>query len=314
MVLFRKLAFASTFATFLLVAIGGLVRATKSGLGCGTDWPDCSGRLIPMLHTRALAIEYAHRVAAAAVVMLIAALAVVAIVRFRRSRRVVWPCVGALAIVLSQALLGAVVVKLELEAVAVVLHLATAMVLVAVLVYLCGAVLASERRFADAADPGVARLAATAAATTLALLLLGSYVTGSGAGFVFPDWPLMNGRVVPDLSRDLYAIHFLHRAFSVLTGVVVAAAVLKVMRRKSEMPLAASLAQVAAGLFAVEILIGAANVWTGLNPVAVTAHLIVGVLIWASLVAVVVVVHPALRPSLEESAVGSPRAALEPGR
>ena len=75
---FRKLAIVSTGATILLIAIGGLVRATKSGLGCGTDWPHCAGKLVPALETRAEIIEFSHRAAASVVVVLLGLLAVTA--------------------------------------------------------------------------------------------------------------------------------------------------------------------------------------------------------------------------------------------
>ena len=67
---FQKLSLGSTAATILLVAIGGLVRATKSGLGCGTDWPHCQGHLVPSMESRAVVIEYSHRVTATVVVVL----------------------------------------------------------------------------------------------------------------------------------------------------------------------------------------------------------------------------------------------------
>jgi heme A synthase len=69
----------------------------------------------------------------------------------------------------------------------------------------------------------------------------------------------------------------------------------------------------ALGLFAVEILIGALNVWTDLNAAAVTAHLLTGALIWSSLVAVAVSSHPALQRVAGEETVVSVRPALEGG-
>ncbi len=294
----RRLALASTVATFILVAIGGLVRATKSGLGCGTDWPDCAGDVIPFFGSRAVIIEFSHRLMASVVVVLLAILAIAAWRHRDQSRRVMWSAIAAFGFVLFQALLGAAVVVFELEADLVVLHLAAAMTLVATLIFLAANASVADGSLEPPSDPKLARRARVAAAGVLALLLVGSYVTGRGAGYVFPDWPLMDGRLIPDLARDTHAIHFLHRSLAAAVGVIVFALGLSVVRRKNDLPLQARFAHAAMGLYGLQVLIGALNVWNpppGMaNEIFVTAHLATAALIWGSLVAIAVTSAPAL--------------------
>jgi heme A synthase len=310
---FRLLSLASTGTTLVLVTIGGLVRATRSGLGCGTDWPHCSGKLVPALQSRAVIIEYSHRVTASLVVVLLGTLALLAWRRLRSYKHLVWGSTIAFGLVLFQAVLGAVVVKLELEAESVVLHLATAMSLLAVLVYVvAGAYGADDKLPAPPTDRSVTRRAAGAAGAVLALLMVGSYVSGTpGAGLAFGDWPLMNGHIVPDLSAAPAALHFLHRVLAAGVGIVVAVVALRIIRSKDVMPLQARFAHAALGSFSIEILLGAANVWTGLNPVVVTAHLFVGTVVWVSLVAISVTSRPTVVASTVERHPGPSRPALD---
>ncbi|MDP8957401.1 MAG: COX15/CtaA family protein, partial [Actinomycetota bacterium] len=122
----RALALGSTILTALLIGVGGVVRATGSGLGC-PGWPKCFGRWVPPLEYHAI-IEYTHRLIASIDVVLIAALAVVAFAFFRRRPPVLVPALAALFLVLLQAALGAVVVRGQLEAFLVTAHFSTAMI------------------------------------------------------------------------------------------------------------------------------------------------------------------------------------------
>ena len=215
---FQKLTIATTASTVLLIAAGGLVRATDSGLGC-PGWPTCFGRWIPPLETHAI-IEYSHRLLATVAVVLIAAQAVVAWRSYRRVRQILVPSIAALVLVFVQAGLGGIVVAGELEATLVTLHFATAMTLLGVLVNItansfCYVKLPLKGPSIAGSDPRFARLTAWTAAAAFVLLIVGAYVRAEGAGLAFRDWPLMDGRLVLSLG-GVATLMFVHRVLAAL--------------------------------------------------------------------------------------------------
>jgi heme A synthase len=143
-------------------------------------------------------------------------------------------------------------------------------------------------------DRSISRASLGAALSVFVLLLVGSYLSGTGGTGGFRDWPLMGGNVVPDLAVEAQAIHFFHRALAAIVGVIVFVVCFKVMRRKVQLPIAARFAHIGLGLFAIEVLIGAANIWTELNSGIVTAHLALGAATWSALVGMAAVTSPSL--------------------
>src|SRR5512144_1581666 len=77
---FRRLADLTVLVTFLLIIVGGIVRVSDSGLGCGPGgsgtkgWPLCGGDVIPLVGDENRLIEFSHRLLATVVVILIALL------------------------------------------------------------------------------------------------------------------------------------------------------------------------------------------------------------------------------------------------
>jgi heme A synthase len=123
------------------------------------------------------------------------------------------------------------------------------------------------------------------------LIGLGAYVRGQGAGLAFLDWPLMNGRLLPDFGVEIQVVHFLHRAFAVVVAALLVALLVRVLRDRPWPHPAAVVAVIGAGLFVVQVLVGAAQVWTRLAEAPVIAHVALAGLVWGSLVAVALCVR-----------------------
>jgi heme o synthase len=275
---FRRLAVVTIAATFALIAVGGLVRATDSGLGC-PDWPRCFGRLVPPAELHAW-IEHSHRLVASVVMLLVAAL-VVAAWRTGQDRVVRRAAVAALVLVLAQALIGAFVVWWKLRADSVTLHLATALALVALLIYIGF----RDRWPADPArrqgqDRGFVRLVGVGTGLLYLQMLVGSTVTGHHAGLAYPLRVLL-----PDLGPGVARIQLLHRTLAVVVGALIVATWVLARRSQRDHPTVTRLAGYAAGLVAVQIGLGVANVANRLSALTVVPHLAVGALLWGTMVA-----------------------------
>ncbi|MEX2246256.1 MAG: COX15/CtaA family protein, partial [Dehalococcoidia bacterium] len=103
---------------------GGIVRVTGSGLGC-PDWPLCHGQFLPSLDL-ATRIEWTHRLLALLSGIGVAAVAVWTLARHRDRRALAGLSVLAGVLFLLQAVIGAVVVLLDLPHTWVTAHLANA--------------------------------------------------------------------------------------------------------------------------------------------------------------------------------------------
>lgn len=131
----------------------------------------------------------------------------------------------------------------------------------------------------------------TAASTAVALilfvqLLLGAWVAGLNAGHAAYDWPLMNGRLVPELdfsqgilwtlTHDPFLLHFLHRWWA---WIAVAALVWLARRVRKSDRLASIAVHSAFGLM---VLLGIATVMTEVSLWVAAMHQLMGALLVAS--------------------------------
>jgi protoheme IX farnesyltransferase len=328
---FGRLALATAATTYLLVVIGAIVRSTGSGMGC-PDWPTCHGAWIPPLGDGAAWIEWIHRGVAVIVGLLVLALAWLAWRAWRedRSRRsILFASIGAVALTGFQAWLGRITVATNNAGEWVTAHLAAALLLLGLLVFIYVRARYPGGFAGRGASQRLTLLLAFSAACVFAVLMFGSQVTATGSALVFPDWPLFDGLLLPDFSDDpglasLQLIHFLHRFVAAAVGVVVLAAAWACWRavRAASVPPAErmlGLAGTAAALYAVQVIVGALQITTGLAAWAVALHLALGAAIWALLAGALFVGYfsarsvPAGEPSDETAAPARNAGAEAPG-
>jgi heme A synthase len=293
---FRRLVTLTIVATFVLIVIGGVVRVSESGLGCGPagsgthGWPLCEGRVLPFLEANAV-IEFSHRVAAAVVGILILLLAWRAFRDLREHRWLVRGSVAAALLVFVQAALGGLTVENNLHEVLVAAHLGLAMLLLAVLLGLRRWSLEGSPTPASAA--GLLRpLAVTALILLFATIVAGGYMAGTeeegvagstaaGAHLACgTEFPACLGRAMPFGLGEMVDVHLTHRAFMYLAAVAILALVVVARRRGVRSPAF----PIAALLLAGQILLGALNVWLGEHGELVVAHLTLGTLLWGTVV------------------------------
>jgi heme a synthase len=299
----RGVAIAAAATTFLLIAIGALVRATGSGLGC-SGWPKCSpNHWLPPLTYHAV-IEYSHRMTAFVDIVLVGVLLLVAWRRYRTVPRVFRSATAAAGLIVVQAVLGGIVVKGDLAALLVTAHFAAAMILAATLVYATVASFTVAAHLTVKAD-GLATFARIVAASVFALLVVGAYVRGQDAGLAFTDWPLMSGSVIPSLGHIPAALMFAHRVLAVVVAGVVGILVIRALRERASRRSVAVMALVAAGFYAIQVILGAVLVWSRLSAPARVAHVTVAGLIWGAVVAAAALARVVPSPPAAEAALTS---------
>jgi len=279
---FIGLASTTALLTIGLVIFGAVVRVTDSGLGCGSDWPLCDGRVIPPLDNITAWIEWLHRLFAALIGLLGLATLAVAIRAYRQQDRMVLGATVVAAILfVVQSALGAIVVIFELPPTFVTLHLGTAMLLLGALIV--AAVVAWHQPRRHYQRDHVTTLAYANAAFTLVIILTGALVRGSGATLACTDWPLCNGSIIPFGQGQLAMIHMIHRFSVAALGVTLAILVWQVYRTRSE-GLVRMLAASTFAMFLLQAGVGAMYVISVAGPEWGAAHVGLASTTWALLV------------------------------
>lgn len=282
MITTRRLAWTALVWNLVVILLGALVRATGSGAGCGASWPTCDGVIIPEFEG-ATAVEFTHRMASGVALMLLAWLVLRVFRTTSPGRPVRKAAVLSGVGIISESLIGAVIVLYEwvendaslARAISVPVHLVNTLVLLAGLTLVVywldrDRQVRLDRPHARAIfgfGAGMLLIAATGAVTALADTL-------------FPSESVIEG-ITEDFSATaswFTRLRVLHPVFAILIGVSAARWVRSNVWDVDGSGRTAARAVVA--IVFVELVVGVVNVWT-LTPIAIQLiHLLLADVLW----------------------------------
>jgi heme a synthase len=104
-----------------------------------------------------------------------------------------------------------------------------------------------------------------------AYVTLGGYGAGCGTGFG-ASWPLCNGTLFPSFSTYATLIEYIHRFLSVIVGLIILYATVKVWRVKPRPSLPSKLMLIALVLVPIQVAIGGGVIASNLSALVATTH------------------------------------------
>jgi cytochrome c oxidase assembly protein subunit 15 len=268
--------------TLLLIAAGGMVTSTGSGLSV-PDWPTSYGWnmfTFPLSKwVGGIRYEHFHRLVASTVGFLTIILAVWTWrVDTRRWVRLLgWSCLGA---VVLQGLLGGLTVLLKLPPAVSIGHAGLAQIFFCLTVTLALVTSPGWRNASSTVhDPRLSRLTALTTGLVYTQILLGATMRHTNAGMAIPTFPLSFGHLVPPFWNVGIAVHFAHRVGATVVTIVVLAAVAHVLYHHRTLRELVRPSALLLGCVGLQIVLGALVVLSALQPIINTAHVVNGAIV-----------------------------------
>ena len=304
----------TTIVSILLIVAGATVTSTGSG-DAVPDWPLSYGSLAPPM-TGGILFEHSHRLIAGLTGLLIAILAIW-LIRKEKRKVVKWMGAAALLAVIIQATLGGLRVlivsdvnvqdavlsltgnanlnssRLIITAIHAVLAQSIVCLVVAIAVMTSRSRIEFERND-NYLNSGLFGVNVVLLAAVFFQLVLGAFVRHSGAGLIIPDFPLSFGKIIPpfwDLPNrtnvpfpinngELLAkvvLQFSHR----LLGIIILCIVSYFFVKTRKLKYLARLPEMLFLLTIVQIVLGAANIWSKKSVFSTIPHVAIGTVILA---------------------------------
>ena len=218
-ILLKLIALATTLGMLFILLGGALVTKTDSGMGCGRNWPDCNGSLIPKEITTEVLIEFSHRFVTGSVSILVLILVIWTWRTLGHMREVKFLGFLAIFFLIAQALIGAAQVLWGQGDFILALHFGISLISFASVLLLSMIVFEVDRKFdADKVFVGNKLKWHTVGVTLYSYIVVysGALVRHTQSSLVCPDWPLCNFEKASALPSNMYEWVQMGHRFAVL--------------------------------------------------------------------------------------------------
>ncbi|MFI3136087.1 MAG: COX15/CtaA family protein [Methylococcaceae bacterium] len=297
---FRRIGTITIIAVYVLILIGGIVRASGAGMGC-PDWPTCFGQWVPPTDVSELPAnyqeiyaqrgyqnttfnpvktwtEYLNRLSGVSIGFLIVLTVWASRIYLKADKMVFYIASSILLLVMFQGWLGSAVVASNLKPFMITLHMLLALFIVALLIY---AIARSQRAFLMQVD--CQRLSTKfhtvlklAMGMTLLQVIMGTQVR-EAVDFIAHE----HGYIDRQFWRnDFPIIFYIHRSFSALILFTNLWLVWQIHQFMAADTFLRRLGYALASLVIIAILAGVSLDRLGVPPVAQPIHLLMANLIF----------------------------------
>ncbi|MBX7114406.1 MAG: COX15/CtaA family protein [Myxococcaceae bacterium] len=304
----HRFAVSLAIATFALTVFGGLVSTTGSGLAC-PDWPLCEGQWIPQM-VNGKEFEHTHRLVASFVGAMTFGLMALLFKHRRRERFLVGAGIVASVLVVIQALLGALTVKMKLPWYVSSTHLAVASTFFALTVSLAFWTRPEDKPLPRGETDGAyLRYIYPLVGLVFAQLVAGGVMRHLKAGLACGFEVLTCQGALWPVSETYFGthIHMVHRTLGMLAGIGVIALAVGLLRAPGVSAVSKRLAGTLGVGVVLQIVLGFASVLSSRDIAVMTVHSSLGIALFGGLVSLVWLARPAHRVA------GAPGVAVRDG-
>lgn len=279
----------TALGVLVLIFLGGMVTTEDAGLAV-PDWPLSFGSLNPegWWFIPKVRLEHGHRLVGALIGLMVLTAMIWSFIRLEGSKLSWWSLAALLAVV-AQGVMGGLRVT-EVSTELAIFHGIFGQLVFCLVVVLGFTFSARWLSASSSAVPYQGPLA-------LPLMLVGLIITQLvvaatlrhyNVGLAIPDFPLSNGRVVPEFTSWAVTINYTHRVLAFIILGVAAGVAFQVHQRHVTDRFLRRAALAVVFFILVQISLGIFTIWSAAAPVPTTLHVTNGALVLATSVVVAV--------------------------